>query len=655
MSDINFVILGDKFAWDVTSSEGKLTWNNCGDSAVLLQTLRESKERIIDSETTGLNVFLNEVFSLAFNIAGINYYANFQDYSKIETIEPDFVLGPEMRANIIEFLSDEVLWIGHNLKFDRHIIKNTFGVGIKGRLWDTMVIERLLENDHMKYNLASCVERNVPGFAKDDAVEEYIDQHGLYRTQQVFGKKKQFVEKFYHLVPFSIMAPYAARDGDVTRRLYLSQLKRIEEYKEKNIKFGPKLQDLVDMEIDLLSVCCDVEERGVLVDQAFCKEGMESSRKVVSYVEGWFKETYKAEFKDSVEELGPYLRNEGVEIGTTESGGESIKEDVLAAYPDNLLAKNILLHREHSKRANTYFQNFINLSKADGCLHPDMKQSGTRTGRFSYSDPNLQNIPKEDDSEFPIRRALKPRPGYFFFMPDYNQMEFRMMLDYAGEMELIDKIKSGHDPHQATADLTGLTRKAAKTLNFGLLYGMGIQKLANAIGVIYQVAKEFKWQYFRKLPFVKRIIYQSSDVAKARGFVYTWSGRKLDFPKPDFAYKAINGIIQGGCADVVKKAMIKQHKNPLMYGAEIVIQVHDEILFEVPLNDTRGMRFIVETMESIYPYRYLPLTVGLSYSLQSFYDAIDAKTFEEIDQAIGKQFEGEGKEVSGEPPTHMVC
>jgi len=650
---LRFKIIGEEFVWDAWREDGKLHWKKSGISITTILELKEQKTRVIDTETTGLDLFLDKVFSVALKINGICYYLNIQDYQKIETIEPDFIVKDTLNL-FKEFLKDECLWIGHNIKFDWHKINRTFGVKLRGKMWDTMVIERLLSNDRMKYNLAFCVSENKLG-AKDDAVENYIDENGLYRTQKIFGKKKQFVEKFYHHVPFSIMAPYAAMDANVTGKLYDSQLERIKDYKEKNEKFGPKLQSLVDMEIDLLAVCCDIEDRGVLVDISFCEKGMEESRKITSEIESWFLETYKTEFKDSVEELSVYLKAEGVEIGSTEKGGESIKEDVLAMYPNNVLACKILLHREHSKRANTYFQNFINLSRGDGCLHPDMKQSGTKTGRFSYSDPNLQNVPAEDSGNYPIRKALIPRPGYFFFMPDYNQMEFRMMLDYAAEMGLIDAIKAGHDPHQATADLTGLTRKAAKTLNFGLLYGMGIQKLANALGTVYQEAKQFKWKYFGALPKVKRIIYQSSDVAASRGFIYTWAGRKLDFNDPKFAYKAINGVIQGGSADVVKMAMVKQHKNPLMYGAELVIQVHDEILFEVPLNDTRGMQFIVETMENIYPHTHLPLTVGLAYSLESFHDATDAKSFNEIDEAIGKKLEGESKEISRETSQHLVC
>ena len=144
MSDIKFVILGDNFAWDVTSSEGKLTWKKCGNTYDFIMELRKHKERIIDSETTGLNVFLNKVFSLAFNIDGTNYYANFQDYSQIEEIDPDFVMGPVMRALITDFLKDECLWIGHNIKFDRHIIKNTFGVGSE-------------ENFGIRWSLSDCL------------------------------------------------------------------------------------------------------------------------------------------------------------------------------------------------------------------------------------------------------------------------------------------------------------------------------------------------------------------------------------------------------------------------------------------------------------------------------------------------------------------
>lgn len=650
--DTKFKIVGDQHVW--SNDNDSKEWKSIGDAKSFLATTQGLHfPKVIDTETTGLNYFLHKAFSLAFKFAGECYYMNLKGYDGIEEIKDDWVVKD--LEPLKKFLSEPSFWIGHNLKFDWHIIYTTFGVKLTGQLWDTMVIERLLSNDEMRYNLAVCVERNVPGYEKDEAVEEYIDKNGLYSTQQVFGKKKQFTEKYYHLVPFSLIAPYAARDVDVTERLFLSQCRRIEEFKEKNEKFGPKLQELVNTENKLLAVCCDVERRGVMINPEFCEEGLAFEYDRVKEVAQWFRSKYQKEFIDSVEFLAPILQSEGVSIGSTDKGNLSIKEDVLSASANNELAGKILIHREASKRADTYFQSFIHLSKADGCLHPDMKQAGTRTGRFSYADPNLQNVPAEDESKFPIRRALIPRKGYFFFMPDYKQMELRMMLDYAGQMNLINKILEGHDPHQATADLTGLTRKAAKNLNFGLLYGMGLAKLGTAIGVSYDEAKAFKWKYFAELPQVKNIIYQCTDIAKSRGFLYTWAGRKLDFPNRDFAYKGINGVIQGGCADVVKKVITNLFdKKEKLFGAELVMQVHDELLFEVPLHDTRGMKFIVDTMESVYPYKFLPLTVGLCYSLQSFHDGIETTTLAEIDEAIGKELESKSEKVPRFTSENMV-
>lgn len=649
MEEVSFSIVGVNRVWETFFGE----WVSYAETPQIIEKILASKSPIvIDTETTGLNYFLHKVFSFGIKVDGHIYYFNFKDYSTIESISEDFT--HREFSKVLPILEMDTRWIGHNLKFDWHMIYHTFGVKLKGELWDTMVIERLLSNDEMRYNLDSCVKRNLPGYEKDDGVEKYIEKHNLFRTTTVFGKKKPFIEKFYHLVPFSVVAPYAAMDVDITERLYQSQLSRMQMEEERNSRFGPKLRSLSATECKLLNVCAEVEERGVLINRQFVQQGLEHEAAKQTAIERWFELKYNEEFVDSIQVLAPKLKEIGVETGSTEKGNESIAETVLASSKEELPQK-ILAHREAAKRKDTYFQSFLTLSQADGFLHPDMKQSGTRTGRFSFADPNLQNVPAEDDSDYPIRRALVPSPGYFFFMPDYNQMEFRMMLDYAGELGLINKILEGHDPHQATADMTGLSRKAAKTLNFGLLYGMGIQKLANALGISYDEAKAFKYQYFGALPRVKALIYQASDIAKERGFVYTWAGRKLDFKNPNFAYKAINGIIQGGCADVVKEVMTLLHGDKRMCGSRIIMQVHDELLFEVPLENLGGLRFIKDTMEGVYKYNHLPLTVGLSYSLESFHDGIEAKSIEEIEAAIGERTSGQGAKVSSGFTQHLVC
>lgn len=642
-----FRLIGNEFEWH---KEGD-GWVKGDQSSLAIERIIAAKgPRVVDTETTGLKWYKGErVFSIALQVEETVYYINFSEYPSdlLFAFEADWVFKDKERLRPI--FSSPQRWVGHNLKFDWHML-NAFGFKLLGEFHDTMIVERLLDNDQMSYSLENCVKRRLPTMAKDDAVEKYIDDFGLYSYEDIPGRKQKFKNKFYWLVPFRIICPYAMNDVVITAKLYEDQLQRQSLLTERPIT------RVVELEAEVFKLACEIEQTGIFVDQEYCAQGLKYEEERAQKVEREFKEQFGAEFVDSAERLAPIFEKLGFTLGRTDAGADSIAATFLegCSHP---LARMIEAHRDAVKRANTYFRNFINLSDSGHVLHADMKQTGTRTGRFSYSDPNLQNIPAEDDSVFPIRRALIPRPGYFFLSIDYAQQEFRMMLDYAGEVELIEKIKQGHDPHQATADLTGLTRKAAKSLNFGLMYGMGLQKLANQIGVSYDEAKAFKAKYFQALPKVKKLIYLAMDTAKHRGFVTTWLGRRCLFPNPDFAYKAINAVIQGGCADVTKRAMVAIREKLAGKKSRILLQVHDELLFEVALDEANLIPMFQNEMQMAYRERerHISLTTTLAYSLQSFHDLIEVESVREIYQALGAGAHSEGEKVLGLSPQNMEC
>jgi len=642
-------IIGDKHLWENSLQGGGASdeFRIIGASSLGLDALAQpSSFKVVDTETTGLKwMQCDRVFSIGMsNATGPVYYINFQDYSFLPEdlfgkFESDWVFSYKERLKPL-FENDQV-WVGQNIKFDYHMLMRD-NFHLKGSLEDTMIRERILENDHMSYSLKNILIRKLPQYAKDDAVDNYITNNGLYHVEEVTGKTKTSTIKYFHMVPFTKIAPYGAMDVFITRELYLDQEKRRQYENEKKTS----LDKVFELESKVLTICCEAEERGVLIDREYCVEALKEEQQKILNVEEWFFATYKKHLIDSSKELSPMFIAAGFNPPKTIKNNDSISGEFLTKT-DGELAQNILKYRDASKRADTYFKSYLVLSDEHNFLHADMKQTGTRTGRFSYSDPNLQNIPSEEVGTFPVRKALIPRPGYFFLMIDYSQQEFRLMLEYAKEMALIEKIKKGYDPHQATADLTGLTRREAKSLNFGLIYGMGLQKLADQLGVTYDEAREFKQKYFKALPRVKRFIYGSSDVAKERGAVYTWLKRKLDFPQPDFAYKAVNAIIQGGCADITKLAMcgidafIKQNK----CDARILLQVHDELLFEVPFEEVHIVPELQRLMEAAYPYRHIPLTTSMAYSLDSFHDAIEVGNVTEIQSAIGARFPKDSEEV----------
>jgi DNA polymerase-1 len=220
------------------------------------------------------------------------------------------------------------------------------------------------------------------------------------------------------------------------------------------------------------------------------------------------------------------------------------------------------------------------------------------------------------------------------------------MLDYAGEKELITQINNGLDPHQATAELVGIGRREAKTISFGLIYGMGIQKLADSLGLTYDAAKALKHKYFSRLPKTKQLIYGVSDAAKARGFVTSWMGRRFMFPNPDFAYKSPNALIQGGCADVTKKAMVSTHEALVGLITQIIMPVHDELVLEVAIGEEDLLGMVRKCMEDSYPHKLIPLTTSIAISLKSLCDADMVEvTGGNIGEEIRNQIQGKSAEM----------
>lgn len=595
----------------------------------------ESKELIVfDSETTGLDAYLKaKIFSLALCDGDECYYFNFVEYPGLD---PKFVLTPKDVEPITGTLKH---WVAHNAKFDMHF---TDRAGIKpfGRVIDTEVLARIFENHHQYsggYSLDACVKRWL-GLEKDDRVKKYMDEYGLYHTVHGLDGKEY---KNYHFdkVPFEIISVYAMKDAELTMRLYLYLMERM--YKESE---GVP-NKAWSIELSLTPVLFEMEKRGVLVDVEYCREQLQletaRAKKASDEITKWLR----AEFVDSAQVLAPWFEKElGRALPTTEKGTAQITEEVLSqiAVWENLndgpaghVANMVLEYREATKRATTYYGNYLTMVDSENVIHPNFRQAGTTTGRMACNNPNLQNIPPE------VRRAFIPRPDHIFVSIDYKQMEFRLMLDYAGQEDLIEKIKQGEDPHDSTAALTGIERKAAKTLNFGILYRMGLAKLGKALGITEATAGDFRKQYFARMPKVKRFIYEAPKSQERRGFTFSWAGRRfyLDGARNEdgsfkWSFKAANAIIQGGCADVCKLAMVEVSRYLGMHRSRMVLQVHDECLFEVHKSELHIIETLKSIMESAYPYRSLPLTCSVAYSEVSFHDMVEIDDAAKIAELI---------------------
>jgi len=610
----------------------------------VLQSLADETSPVaVDTETTGLKRYHQDrLFSIVTASKSSEQYFNYN-----EVTGGDFMKAPDTEG-FNNALSKAPCIFMQNAKFDLAMLRKE-GVEVLAPIHDCMVAGRLIDNNHFSYSLDAMAKRDL-GKEKDDRVKAYCDEHRLYRQVHRPGKKKPDKEYFYHMVPVDIMAEYAGTDARLTYDLGEWQRNKIREMSGVKNFFGHCLNDIYLLERDITKVTFEMEWNGILIDKEYCREAAEFETARYQGYQAQIEAQTGAAFVDSGEHLAPFLQAQGFELEMGKDGSPKVDEDALSGM-DSQLARDVLGYREAYKRANTYFLALLQHADKNSRVHPNLKQAGTKTGRFSCEEPNLQNQPKdESDVKYPVRRAFIPSPGYFFFAPDYDQMEFRMMLDYAGEMGLIRDILNDFDPHQATADRIRHPRKVAKTINFGLMYGMGLPALAKKLGVRKSVAKDIRADYFDALPKVRDLIQTIQKRAELNKYIMTWHGRIARFPDPKFSYRAPNSVIQGGSADAVKLAMKRCHEFLQGKKSRMLLQIHDELLFEVHYSEWEICDELMRIMQATFPSTHLPLTVSPAYSLKSWGEIIEGHPREHFGKEGRDQVQGTHQAAVGGAP-----
>lgn len=567
----------------------------------------------LDTETEGVRT-QDQLFSIIIATSTEAFYFNFNRHPDHQgnAASLDARLTPDHLVRLQTlFNSPTHRWYIHNAGFDWGMLRKA-GLDIKGPVWCTYAIERVLKNNYMKYSLDACGLRR--GMKKDDGVKKYITKHKLYRVETVPGKMNKKKAPLYHKVPFEIMTKYALQDARMHYDIGSAQRKFIE--------LTPELECVAQNELRLTRTLLDMREYGIKIDRNYTRLALDHEMQKITQFQREFQELCHRPYNNSPKHLAECLLSMGEEVGVTAKGNPSLSKDVLATM-HTPLAKLVKQIREHQKFIGTYYSSLLYYADTQDILHPNFRQAGTETGRMSMNDPSLHNIPKEEVGEFKVRRCFIPRPGHAYFMLDFDQQEFRMMLDLAGEKQLIDAIMGGVDVHQATADLLQISRKFAKTINFGLLYGMGIEKLAHALGISEVEAQRYRRLYFGKLPRVQRLINDVTQRGKIRGYIFNWLGRRCHIDDPERAYVLPNHLIQGGCADVCKVAMNQVHDYLQGKRSKLVLQVHDELLFEVPPEEYDIVPTLRRIMEDVYtPKHGLKLTCSVEHSLISWADKV---------------------------------
>ena len=539
-----------------------------------------SSDRVsCDTETTGLSQD-DRLFAIIFGTKYETYYIDKRVYWDT--------------AAIAQLLEHNCEWIFQNAKFDLRMLKHE-GLEPRGIVRDLEVLARLVNNSHFLYSLEAIGARR--GLPKSEEVIKYITKNKLYTDVPLIYSKGESRKLHFDKVPTDIMQSYAERDARITYDLYDIEHNELDE----------RSYDLFDSESMLTKVCARMEERGVHINVDYTKKALEYESGIVSSAKNRFEQMHGVPYSESKGVLVPILQSEGLEIPKTAKGNFSLTDEILEGFNSNT-AKIVQEVRHYEKRISTYYTAFLESLSSDGRLHPDMRQAGTTTGRFSYRDPNLQNVPKEDDEEdatkpFLVRGCIQPSPGNILVSLDYSQQEYRLMLAYADEQRLIRKVMDGEDLHQATADLVGVTRKHAKTLNFAILYGAGVDKIATMLGISSRAARDLRDKYFSRLPKVESFISKAIRTSRARGHLYNWAGRKLLTGGRDFAYKLPNHLIQGGGADICKKAMIEIDKILPKENYPMILQVHDSLTFDMHPSQLHLVEPIRDIMNNVFPMK----------------------------------------------------
>lgn len=563
----------------------------------------------VDTETTSLNYMLAEIvgISLAVKKGEAVYIPLAHDYPGA----PEQLPRAEVLMALKEFLEDPTKKkVGHHLKYDAHIFSR-YGIKLRGMQFDSMLESYVLNSVATRHDM-------------DSVASKYLNISTIH-YEDVAGKgAKQLT---FNQIDLEKASPYAAEDADTTLKLHQHLWGELE--KSKDLK---KLYE--EIEQPLVPVLFDIEETGVLIDQKMLKKQSGELAKTMAELEEKAHKLAGSPFNlGSPKQLQQILfESLGLPIiRKTPKGQPSTAEDVLQELANEYdLPQVILEYRTVSKLKSTYTDKLPEQICPDtGRVHTSYHQAVASTGRLSSTDPNLQNIPIRTPEGRRIRQAFIAPTNFVLLAADYSQIELRIMAHLSGDKGLLDAFAAELDIHKTTAaevfeldpdDVTADHRRSAKAINFGLMYGMSAFGLAKQLGITRGEAQDYIDLYFERYPSVKAYMDGIRAQAHDLGYVMTIFGRRLYLPEINdrnaqrrhYAERsAINAPMQGTAADIIKKAMISVHKwiKSSSTNTRMIMQVHDELIFEVSKDSAELVRDKIVTLMSGAATLTVPLKV----------------------------------------------
>ncbi len=575
--------------------------------------LREIRSRIlelgevtIDFETTSLHPIEARIVGVA-----LAWRGGKPAYVPVAHSDTSFQLSIEEVLKELSpvFENEEMTVIGQNIKYEMVVLAN-YNIEIKGRIQDTMLESYLLDANLHRHNL-------------NDLADRYL-QHKMIKFEDVVGKGKKQIP--FGDVPLETALRYAAEDADATFQVHEKMFPKL---KPRN------LQDLYEkIELPLCRTLGKMERHGVKINTPYLKELRDRLSDEQEVLRQSIYLRAGQEFNiNSPQQLSKILFEDlGITIGkkktkTGFSTDASVLEKIAIYEP---IGRDLLDYRTKTKLINTYLDVLPTLINSQtGRIHTSYNQAVAATGRLASNNPNLQNIPIKGEDGRKIRKAFIPEDGYGLVSADYSQVELRFLAHLSEDEHLIEVFNKGGDIHTETAaaiydvsvdDVSPDYRRSAKAINFGIIYGMGAFRLSQEIGVPQKQAKAFIDSYFSKYPGIKRYMDDTIFFCRENLFVETMFQRRRLIPDINSKNRlaqagaervAINSRIQGSAADLIKIAMINiqtvlEEKYP---KAKMIMQVHDELVFEVPEEDQPGfLEFIKEKMENSITLK-VPLVV----------------------------------------------
>ncbi len=574
-----------------------------------VEELRSAGEFAVDTETTSINYMQAELvgFSFASAPGRAAYVPVAHDYPGA----PDQLSLDAALAMLKPLLEDPKLTkIGQNLKYDMSVLAR-YGVSFAGPLFDTMLESYVLNSTATRHNM--------------DALAEFYLGRSTVHFEDIAGKgAKQLT---FNQITLDVAADYAAEDADITLQLH--------QHLMPLLQAQPSLeQTFTQIDMPLVAILSAVERQGALVDGRLLKQhGAELAQRLQALTEEAWEQAGENFNLDSTKQLQAifYDKLNLPVLKKTPGGKPSTAEPVLVDLAqDYELPATILQYRGLAKLKSTYTDKLpLDINADTGRIHTSYHQAVAATGRLSSSDPNLQNIPIRNAEGRRIRQAFVAPAKKVIMASDYSQIELRIMAHLSGDAGLHKAFAEDQDIHRATAAevfdraldaVTDEERRSAKAINFGLIYGMSAFGLGRQLNISRTLAQEYIDRYFARYPGVLRYMDETRSQAAQQGYVETVFGRRLYLPEINARQvirrqaaerTAINAPMQGTAADIIKRAMISVHEwlsaEPL--DAQMIMQVHDELVFEVHEADVDALQQKVEALMCSAAELSVPLTV----------------------------------------------